>query len=72
LEDMLDITDSNNTLIIKGDSGDILELDTDEGGAWKQDGKEESGGVSYQVYTGTGANSTVKLLIDDEITIHDI
>ena len=54
-------------LIVNGDNGDIIELDTPSD--WTNAGKEQLDGVNYNVYTGTGENSTIKLLIEDEIEI---
>jgi hypothetical protein len=57
----------DHQLIIKGDLGDKVDLDTPSD--WSNIGKEQLDGVNYNVYTGTGANSTVKLLIDDDIDV---
>jgi VCBS repeat-containing protein len=54
-------------LIVKGDKGDIVQLDTPSD--WSNVGKEQLDGVNYKVYTGTGVNSTIKLLIDDDIDV---
>ena len=61
------IADDDKQLIIKGDAGDIVQLDTPSD--WSNAGKEEVDGISYNVFTGTGTNSTIKLLIDDEIDV---
>lgn len=53
-------------LIVKGDLGDKVQLDQVD---WANGGKEELNGVNYNVYKGIGTNSTVKLLIEDDIDI---
>ncbi|QKF74222.1 RTX toxin-related calcium-binding protein [Aliarcobacter faecis] len=63
LKDILDL--NSNELIIKGDKKDIVELDSQD---WTQNGKQNIDGKSYNIYT----NSTVKLIIEDEIDIHNI
>ncbi|TLT02825.1 choice-of-anchor K domain-containing protein, partial [Aliarcobacter cibarius] len=65
LEDVVDMTDGRNELYIKGNLGDKVQLDLNE---W--DVKATNNG--YKEYTGKGANSTVKLIIDDEIDISNI
>lgn len=65
LKDVLDLEDKQ--LIVKGDLGDKVTLDTQND--WANGGKEELNGVNYKVYTGTGVNSTIKLLIEDDIDI---
>ena len=61
------IADDDKQLIIKGDIGDIVQLDTPSD--WSNAGKEQVDGISYNVFTGTGTNSTIKLLIDDDIDV---
>ena len=61
------IADDDKQLIIRGDVGDMVELDTPSD--WSNAGKEQHDGVSYNVFTGTGTNSTIKLLIDDDIDV---
>ena len=65
LDDLL--VQEDKQLIVNGDNGDIIELDTPSD--WTNAGKEQLDGVNYNVYTGTGENSTIKLLIEDEIEI---
>ncbi|WP_034218435.1 VWA domain-containing protein, partial [Aliarcobacter cibarius] len=62
-KDILDLNDKE--LVIKGDKGDKVQLNLNE---W--DVKATSNG--YKEYVGKGTNSTVKLLIDDEIDITNI
>ena len=64
MDDVLDLVDADKQLIIKGENEDKVDLDVND---WDKQGTEEVEGVNYNVYTGTGANSTVKILIDDEI-----
>ncbi|CAM3440805.1 VWA domain-containing protein [Arcobacter aquimarinus] len=62
LQDILDL--NNKELIIKGDLGDIVELDkpaTD----WVKGQTQQIDGKNYNVYT----NATVKLLIEDDIDV---
>ena len=66
MEDIIDLTDSDNQLVIKGDLEDKVQLDTPN---WETTGQEKLDGVNYKVFTGTGVNSTIKLLIEDEIVI---
>ena len=66
LSDVIDLTDIDNDLVIKGDLSDKVDLDNTE---WTNSGTQEIDGSNYNVYTGLGANSTVKLLIDDDIEI---
>ena len=61
------IADDDKQLIIRGDIGDIVQLDTPSD--WSNAGKEQVDGISYNVFTGTGTNSTIKLLIDDDIDV---
>ncbi|CAM4231025.1 immunoglobulin-like domain-containing protein [Arcobacter suis] len=70
LNEVIDITDNNNELIIKGNLGDSIHLDTPSD--WTNNGIESYEGINYNVYKGTGTNSTVKLLIDEDITVSDI
>ena len=66
LSDVVDLTDIDNDLVIKGDLSDKVDLDNTE---WTNTGTQEIDGSNYNVYTGLGVNSTVKLLIDDDIEI---
>ncbi|MDD4330298.1 MAG: hypothetical protein PHD79_10110 [Aliarcobacter sp.] len=67
LNEVIDITDNDNELIIKGNLGDIIHLDTPSD--WANNGRESYEGINYNVYKGTGINSTVKLLIDEDIDV---
>ena len=66
IQDVIDLVDSDKELIIRGDLHDKVQLDQND---WASGGKEELNGVNYNVYKGTGTNSTVKLLIEDDIDI---
>ena len=57
----------NEELIISGENKEIIELDTPND--WSSSGKEQVDGSTYNVYKGTGDNSTVKLFIEDDIEI---
>ena len=65
MDDVLDLVDADNQLIIKGDLEDKIVLDNN----WETSGKEELNGVNYNVYQGIGANSTIKLLIEDDLDV---
>ena len=65
LQDVLDMTDGKNELLIKGNYGDRVQLDLNE---WTS----QSNGKGQTEYVGKGANSTVKLIIDDQIDISNI
>ena len=67
MNDVIDLVDADKQLVIKGDYKDIVQLDTPSD--WSNAGKEQLDGVNYKVYTGTGVNSTIKLLIEDDIDI---
>ena len=67
MNDVVDLVDDDKHLVIKGDLGDKVDLDTPND--WANSGKEQLDGVNYKVFTGTGDNSTIKLLIEDEIVI---
>ena len=64
---MVDLVDSDKQLVIKGDLEDKVQLDTPSD--WSNAGKEQLDGVNYNVYKGMGVNSTIKLLIEDDIDI---
>ncbi len=65
LDDVIDLTDGKNELYVKGNLGDKVELDLNE---WNV----QSTNKGYTEYIGKGEHSTVKLIIDDEIDIHNI
>ena len=66
-----EILADDKEIYIKGDDKDSISLNSD---LWKEAEATNVDGVKYNVYTGTnGANSTIKLLIDDDIQVnHDI
>jgi hypothetical protein len=61
------LVQEDKQLILKGNNGDIVDLDTPNN--WSNAGQEQLDGVNYNVYTGTGTNSTIKLLIEDDIDV---
>jgi hypothetical protein len=67
IKDIVDLVDADKQLVIKGDLEDKVTLDTPSD--WSNAGQEQLDGVNYNVYTGTGVNSTIKLLIEDEIDV---
>lgn len=70
--DFDEILADDKEIYIKGDDKDSISLNSD---LWKEAEATNVDGVKYNVYTGTNsaANSTIKLLIDDDIQInHDI
>ncbi|MGE4463202.1 MAG: hypothetical protein AB7D49_12275, partial [Arcobacter sp.] len=62
------LVQEDKQLVIKGDKGDLIELDTPND--WANTGKEQLDGVNYNVYKGIGTNSTIKLLIEDDIDVN--
>ena len=52
---------------MRGDIRDVVQLDTPSD--WSKAEPLEIGGIKYNVFTGTGTNSTIKLLIDDDIDV---
>jgi hypothetical protein len=67
IKDVIDFVDSDKELIIKGDLGDKVDLDTPSD--WSNTGATKIEGISYNVYQGLGINSTIKLLIEDDIDV---
>ena len=67
MSDVVDLVDSDKQLIIKGDLEDKVQLDTPTD--WANAGQESLNGTNYNVYKGIGVNSTIKLLIEEEIDI---
>jgi VCBS repeat-containing protein len=67
MSDVVDLVDADKELIIKGDLGDKVDLDTPSD--WSNAGKTQLDGTNYKVFTGTGINSTIKLLIEDDIDV---
>ena len=67
MKDIVDLVDADKELIIKGDLGDKVDLDKPSD--WSNSGKEQVDGINYNVYKGIGTNSTIKLLIDDDIDV---
>lgn len=67
-----EILADDKEIYIKGDDKDSISLNSE---LWKEAESTNVDGVKYNVYTGTNsaANSTIKLLIDDDIQVnHDI
>ena len=46
-----------------------IKINLDTPSDWSNAGQEQLDGVNYNVYTGTGLNSTIKLLIEDDIDV---
>jgi len=65
LQDVVDMTDSDNEIIIKGDSNDSVDFDTS---GWSQtnSGNENNGTKTY-TYS-DGGDKTVTLTVDDDLT----
>lgn len=67
LQDVIDISDNNNKLVIKGDYNDYVKLNSYE---WVNSSSNENlEGTSYKVYNGY-YNSSVKLLIEDNMEVY--
>ena len=60
IEDVLNVTDDNNTLIIQGDQNDNVTLE----GNWENKGTTNIDGEEYEVYQGEYQGSTANVLID--------
>ena len=63
LEDILDLNDKE--VLIKGDFGDVVQLDKSTTDWVKEQNQQTIDGKNYNVYT----NATVKLLINDDIDV---
>ncbi|MCD4758092.1 MAG: cadherin-like domain-containing protein [Arcobacteraceae bacterium] len=65
LEDVVAMTDDDNDLVIKGDNGDIINLDENEG--WERsDTTTNIDGQDFAEYTNT-SNTTISVFIDTDI-----
>ncbi|MCG2634230.1 MAG: retention module-containing protein [Gammaproteobacteria bacterium] len=62
--DVLDATDTSNTLVILGDSGDVVE----SGDTWTANGTQDFDGVTYDAYISGGAT----LLVDSDLDVSGI
>jgi hypothetical protein len=70
IQDVLDMTDSNNVLEILGNAGDSVNLKDGDGGNWINTGTNETiDGQDYDIYSKSGDNTAVTLKIDQDITI---
>ena len=65
LEDVIDITDGDNDLIIEGNAGDTVQLNSSE---WSLGGHEVDDDQSYDVYDATD-DSGASLEIDTDINV---
>lgn len=73
IQDVLDITDSNNELQVLGNAGDTVNLKNGDGGNWIDSGTNESiDGQDYDIYTKSGDNTAVTLKIDQDINTNII
>ncbi|MDZ7818211.1 MAG: hypothetical protein U5K55_06180, partial [Aliarcobacter sp.] len=73
IQDVIDITDSNNILQILGNSLDSVNLKNGDGGNWVDSGTNETiAGQDYDIYTKSGDSGAVTLKIDTDITTHII
>ena len=73
IQDVIDMTDSNNVMKLLGDAGDSVTLKNGNGGNWEDTGTDENiDGQSYDLYSKTGDNSAVTLKIDQDITTNII
>ena len=70
VKDLLDMTDSNNTLFINGENGDSVQLTNNEG-IWDTDNTSTTNidGIDYTVYTGTFEMDTVTLYVQENLSI---
>ncbi|XPV69498.1 MAG: beta strand repeat-containing protein [Halarcobacter sp.] len=73
IQDLIDITDSNNELQILGNSGDTVNLKNADGGNWTDSGINETiDGQDYDIYTKSGDSTAVTLKIDQDINTNII
>ncbi|MDY3203996.1 MAG: hypothetical protein RBR70_02850, partial [Arcobacter sp.] len=63
-----DVTVQDNEMTVNEELEDVIELDNPSD--WANTGKEQLDGVNYNVYKGIGTNSTIKLLIEDDIDVN--
>ena len=69
MQDVLDITDSNNELVIYGDNSDAVSLQNTAGNSWsKAPTALEENGHLFDVYTNGSATVKVEQDINDNIT----
>ncbi|WP_229855111.1 hypothetical protein [Candidatus Sulfurimonas marisnigri] len=73
LEDVLEITDEDNTIRIDGDNKDTVSIDTSDGDSeWTLgDHFVDSEGFTHMEYTSTDGNDTVSLEINTQIIIEE-
>ncbi|GAA3586479.1 hypothetical protein GCM10023078_12740 [Gibbsiella greigii] len=65
-QSLMDVTDDNNTLYIKGADGDTVTLN----GTWEAAGSSSVDGVTYNHYTSSTSDGTVvQLYVEDDVTI---
>ncbi|MGL6018825.1 MAG: BapA/Bap/LapF family large adhesin [Gibbsiella quercinecans] len=65
-QSLMDVTDDNNTLYIKGADGDTVTLN----GNWEAAGSSSVDGVTYNHYTSSTSDGTVvQLYVEDDVTI---
>jgi VCBS repeat-containing protein len=71
LADVVKLTDTNNDLIFKGDSGDKVTLKSDDGWIKGESTTVDGEEGSFSTYTNIG-DATVKLFIDEDINVPDL
>jgi hypothetical protein len=71
IDDVMDMTDENNTLKVLGGSDDKISLDTT---AWKKSSiSTDENGDEFIVYTGSGMNNEeIQLLVNTSVTVHEV
>jgi hypothetical protein len=62
VRDILDLSDTSNRLVVKGDAGDSVHV---RDGVWTDQGSQVIAGQSYDVYTAAGVQAT--LLVDQAL-----
>ncbi len=68
INDLINITDGNNTLIIQGDAGDTVTLKDGDGGNWvKTSSGVVENGVTYDIYDLSGNANALTLKIEQSI-----
>ena len=64
LNNIIEITDADNDIVIKGDNGDTITLKSENGNVWSTASNTNDG--QADIYTNSGDN-TVKITVDEDI-----
>jgi len=69
VDDVLDMTDSNNLLEILGNSVDSVNLENSGGKDWQEDGQVVQDGVTFNKFVDASGATTTTLLIEETVII---